>query len=80
MNLTTRNTPQVASFLGANVLMLFAPATRTISCRQFGEYKISLLVLSLVFVRGLILHAGAPACSAPTLRRTPLPGDQCDDQ
>jgi hypothetical protein len=46
----------VASFLGANVLMLFAPATRTISCRQFGEYKISLLVLSLVFVTNVMTN------------------------
>ena len=42
---------QVASFLGANVLMLLAPTTRTISVRQFTDHKLSLIVLSLVFVR-----------------------------
>lgn len=46
----------VASFFGANVLMILAPATRTISFRQFNEHKLSLLVLSLVFVTNVMTN------------------------
>ena len=45
-----------ASFLGANVLMMLAQSTRTISLRQFSEHKLSLIVLSLVFVTNIMTN------------------------
>jgi hypothetical protein len=64
----------VASFFGANVLMILAPATRTISFRQFNEHKLSLLVLSLVFVscapaRACVLKGARPNGRTPRVGR-----------
>ena len=44
----------MASFLGANLVMLFVPSTRTLSREQFIRHKTGLIVLSLIFVVNIV--------------------------
>ena len=46
----------VASFLGANLLMIGVPSSRTLSWAQFWRHKYSLLLLSCVSVLNITLQ------------------------
>ena len=46
----------LASFLGANLLMLLVPANRTISWKQFVDNKFALLVFGVVFSSNIVTN------------------------
>merc|ERR1711865_415235 len=46
----------LASFLGANLLMILVPANRTISWKQFVDNKFALLVFGVVFSSNIVTN------------------------